>query len=472
MTVIVTPSGRLPVGDVKGWPLAGLHDVGVSLGVRKSIELIGLDAVAAYSKLYRSQPWVAICVNKLARGIARLPLKTFELAANGDRARVREHPLPQLLGRPYPRGSAFRLKEAIVGSVAIYGNALVWKYRKGPGQPPAELWPIPWRYVTPVSGKTTPISHYEYNGPAGRRIFLAEDVIHFAYWSPEGENGISPLEQLAVTLQLEDAGRRSAVASFRNGNRPGGALVTAARLQEDHKQELKAEMKAVHEGPDNAFRLALLDAGLEWKPFAHTAQEAQTIEHRKLNREEVAAVYDIPPPIIGILDRATFSNVSEQHRMLYMDTLGPWLTFLEETLKASLVDEEPVYGDVFVEFDLSEVLKGDVKERSEAYQRFLQSGVYTPNDLRAIENLPRKDDPRADALYVPLNMRAIDGGENEDDLLARAERAGLAAQRLGLAINYGVLTPEEAREIVGLEELAGPAPAPEDIAPPTPAPVE
>lgn len=387
----------------KAWPIANIGRGGLeTLVSRASIDLVG-GGVAGYEAIYRSQPWVAICVNKLARGVARLPLKAYGREGD-DRTRLRDHPLPELVRRPYPRSSRQALMEATVGSVALFGNALWAKWRPRLGQPPAEVWPLDWRQVEVVGGSREPIDHYVYRGPAGERRFNPDDVVHFRWWAPSGDVGVSPLEPLRVTLTLEDAAQRDAIAAFRNAVSPSATVSTDATLTEEQRQQLMAVMAARHQGPENARRVIFLENGLKIEPFGQNAEESRAIEFRHLTREEVAAVYDIPPPIIGILDRATFSNVTEQHRMFYMDTLAPWLGMIEEALSAQLIEpERAAWGDAFLEFDLAEVLKGDVKERSEAYARWINAGVYTPNELRALENRPAL--PGGDDLLVPQSLR-------------------------------------------------------------------
>jgi HK97 family phage portal protein len=139
-----------------------------------------------------------------------------------------------------------------------------------------------------------------------------------------------------------------------------------SKLKREEREELRQEIHDTHGGVDQAFRLMLLSGGMDFKGMSQTAVEAELIEQRKLDREEVAAVYDIPPPLIGILDHATYSNVAEMHRMLYVTVLGPPLVMLEETIKAELIDPEPAWEGHFVEFDLSEVLKGDTLKEIQA----------------------------------------------------------------------------------------------------------
>lgn len=402
-------------GTVKSLPidrLGGLFQASTVVNTGRGIETLG-GIYQSYGALYRTQPWVHIVVNKLARGVARLPLRTIEFTGDRrERSVLYDHPFHDLVLNPWPGGSSFALKEAMVGSLALHGHALIAKYRPRRGQPPSELWPLKWQFVTPKAGEDRPIGLYEYRGPEGRANFLPEDVIHLTWWGPEGV-GVSPLEPLRRTLMLEEGAQRYSINSFRNAARPSGALSTDQKMNRTERQELREEIEAAHAGVDQAFRLALLSGGLKWEPFSHTAVEAEVINLRKLTREEVAAAYDIPPPVIHILDRATFSNIDEQHRMWYQDTLAPILEMVAETLLVQAFRTEPSYGDnAFPEFDLSDVLKADPDKHSSQQQRRFQSGESTPNELRAENRKPPIGDPDdptnpANQVYIPVNMTPV-----------------------------------------------------------------
>lgn len=406
----------LTANGVKSYPLRGALAPGVPMPTRYGIDLLGLNRSVAYDALYRQQPWVNIVVNKLARGVGMLPWGAFTDDTSPE-------PLPDselhyLIHHPYPRGSASSLKQAITGSTALYGHSIVALDRPGIGRPPSALWPIPWRYVQVLEGDDNYIGGYIIQIGNVRRLLLPEDVLHFQWWSPLGL-GVSPLEPLRTTLALEEAAQRYSVSSFANGARPSGAVSTESPMTKPDRDMLKAEIQAMHGGVDNAFRIALLTNGLKWQPFSHSAQESELINLRKLNREEVVAVYDIPPSSVHILDRATFSNIDEQHRMLYQDTFGPWITMEEETIHAQLVEPEPVFKGQRVKTDLDGVLRGDADKRSTAAQRWFQAGVATPNEGRAAEGKPPapgsllpdgNPDPEhpANQVYVPVNMIPVD----------------------------------------------------------------
>jgi HK97 family phage portal protein len=423
VTVVVSGGRATPLHDRKSWPGAGISQPGLVSSSRQ-LELLGIDLNVDYASIYASQPWIHAIANKVTRNVARLPL----VAQREDpqtyyRERLpRTHPLPALLSRPYPRGSRFRLVESTVGSLMIFGHALWWKYRVRPGQPPVELWPLPWQNITIQAGENVPIDYYRFRGLRGERILFPDDVVHFTWWSPMGLRGTSPLEPLRSTLVLEDAGRRYAIASFANGVRPSGALVSDKTIGDEAKKEIRGQLEGQHASPDNAFRMMLLDGGLDWKPFSHTAQEAQTIEHRKLNQVEACAVYDMPPTMVQILDHATFSNIDEQHRMLYQDTLGPVVTNLEATIEAQLLWGEPQLGlavdpddneieNAAVSFNMDDVLRADVVKRAAATAAMRAAGGYSINDIRLAEGKTEIDHPAANAVLIPLNMVSVGDGQ-------------------------------------------------------------
>lgn len=410
MTVILNKDGGREVAS-KSWPLTGLD----TSSFKSGWGMDGIDLYPgikhSYMQMYRKQPWVHVTVNKLARAIARLPLKSYMIdQTTGERLRVREHPLPRLLRSPFPNGTSFSWVEFCAANVAIYSNALCIKERPGIRSAPVALWPVPWDKVKVEGGAKAPIEAYVIKGTSGdEKVFLPDDVVHLRFFGPDGRVGVSPLEPLRRTLQIEDAAQRYQIAFYRNSGRPPGGFFSDKNLRAHEMQDLREEIQDVYAGPDNAGKPGLFVGGLDYKPFAHTAEESQYIENRKLTREEVAAVFDIPPPMIGILDNATFSNITQQHQMLYQDTLGPWLSMFEETLNTQLVESERDFFDTFVEFDLSEVLRGNMDERSTAYQRLISSGVYTRNEVRRLENLPPVDDRLADSLSVPVNTTPADG---------------------------------------------------------------
>jgi len=359
-----------------------------------------------YAEMYRHQHWVNTAVNKLAHSVARLPLKVYSAGEQGKRERLTAGPLYELLRAPYPRWTPGHLKEAIVKDMAIYGNALLLKIgARRPTDVPTSLASVP-----PVGWRITDGGAYEWSKPDGSvKEYAPWQVVHFHHYTPGAASdfAISQLEPLRLTLAIEYAAQRLGVASFENGARPGGILSTDQNLSKEVRAALREDVKRLHGGPNNAYKLAILSNGLKWESMSWDLNEAAVVEHRRLTREEVAAAFDIPPPQIGILDHATFSNIETQERMFYTGTLGPWLNLIEETLYAQLIAPAPELAGAFVEFDLNDVMKGDVAGRFTAYSQAITSGILTQNEIRRLENYPEVADPDADKLHRAMNLTPV-----------------------------------------------------------------
>lgn len=360
----------------------------------------------AYGRIYEQQLWVWTVVNKLARGIGRLPLKVYR-DKNGTRERAgSDDTLARLLAAPSGRLAPTHLKQAIVTDTAVYGNAFVLRVARSQRAIPTALVP-----VTPVGWEQLADGSWRWNSPVDgkAREYAPWEVMHFRHYSPARPNdlAISPLEPLRLTLAIEYAAQRYGVSSFENGARPSGILRTDKQLTPENRAALRQDVMKLHGGSKNAGKLAVLDNGLSWEKMSWDANESAVIDHRRLTREEVCAAYDVPPPMVGILDRATFSNIDTQTRMLYTDTLGPWLTMIDETFAVQLIGDVPELAGYSVEFELGEVLKGDIAARFTAYQQAINAGVFTQNEIRALENYPAKPDEDADRLHRPANLTPL-----------------------------------------------------------------
>lgn len=432
--------GRLvAAGDPKGW--LGRNSVPLAFYGSGSVPLLTADGrTVSYARIYETQPWVAACVNLLAKQIARLPLKTFEMVGD-DRERARDHPLSVLLAAPGQRRSATDLKFLIGLDLLVQGNSLWWKKRgRGVGSTPDQLWHIDWRCLS-VYISDGVIEFFKYTGsdPSIPDYLAPSEVVHFAWETVGCPVGVSPLSQLGVTIRSEDAAQRYTESSFRNGARLGVAAILDKTVNADKavRDGVRDEITLAHGGIDNSFKPIVLGGGVtDVKTLGNqTAVEAELIDQRKLNRDEIAAVYGAPQPLVGILDHATYSNVAEMHRMLYVTVLGPPLALIADRIGAQLIADEPTWvaDKVFCEFDLGEVLKGDTVERMRAYAIALVNGVLTLNDVRRMENLKPYVNKLADEPLIQVNNIAPLGstpdrggttpaGPKAAEILARALR--------------------------------------------------
>lgn len=367
--------------------------------------------VISYAQLFATQPWIAAAVMRLMTWSVRVPLKVYRITGEDSRERLRpgEHPLATAVSTPWPRGSMADLTMGLVGSTAVHGNSLT-EIQSGAGDS-IQFVQQDWRNSNPIITADHDLVGWTLgNGLSTEHVAGLDTLLHVAWWSPLGPLGVSPLRQLGVTIRIEEAAQRYQTAMMRNSARPPSA-VTATNdwlgLKPDERGELlkqlRQDINMLYAGPDNSGRPALLPPGLKWEKVGHTAVEAELIDQRKVNREEMAGVYLIPPPMLGILDKATYSNIQTQREMAYTDSLGPPLVLIEQRFNAQVVQGLLREKDIFVEYDFAGVLRGDRLKEIQSLREAISCGLMTPNEGRSVINRPRVDDKLADTIWMPRN---------------------------------------------------------------------
>jgi len=386
----------------------------------------------SYEALYQRQLWVYTLVNKRARATARLPLKVYQRAERG-RPEARKSPYALLLRRPSSKLDSYSFWLWVSSTVDIHGITYLGKVRDRIGRP-VELVPFHPTMVT-KDNRDDNQETYTVTLTSGRKVenIARRDLVIFRYYQD-----LSPLEPLRSTLENEDGSRAANSALWRNGARPSVALKHPMKLSPDAATRLRSSWESVHGGASNFAKAVVLEEGMEAQPLSFNSRDLEYVESRRLNREECCAAYDVPPPVVHILDRATFSNITEQMRSMYRDTMAPHLKMLESTLEMELrdgrfgEDREPDFADtVYAEFLMDEVLRGAFEQRSEAYQKAVNSGWMKPSEVRQLENLPEADG--ADRLFVNSTMVPIDQADQPPPAQdALAERlAALANDAIG-----------------------------------------
>jgi HK97 family phage portal protein len=366
----------------------------------------------SYARLFAEQPKVAAAVMRMLTWAVRVPLKVYRRTGEDSRLRLRdgEHPLATGIAHPWPGGYPAALTQALLGPFLVHGNSVTELID---GTRAVAFGPHDWRTTVPIKPSASSMSIdgwdvYDVIGQRERSI-SADVAIHAKWWSPLGPEGVSPLRQLGTTLAIEDAATRYQRAQFRNGARPPSAIVADTEFLSLDKEtrevlleQLREDVTRLYSGPENQGRPALLPPGLDWKPVGHTSREAELIEQRYIDGEEVGAVYQIPAPFLNDLRRATFSNITELRQVAYTDGLGPPLVIIEQTLTA-VWQELSRETDVYVEFDFAGVLRGDFLKEVNALRAAIGVGLMTPNEGRSVMNRPKSDEPRASQLWMPWN---------------------------------------------------------------------
>lgn len=409
---------------------------------------------AAYSSLYKEQLWVGIVIRKLATGQARLPFDVR--VGSASNSALEEGNLADLMLRPNPRLSGFKLWLWTASTYDIYGEAFWLKLRDNNGRV-RELHPI---HPTNLAVKRTGDGGVEYLYTSGSPNvpllppFPEQDVVAFTNYNPDNmERGLSNLEGLRMTLLNEDAARRANASWWKRGARPGVVLESEKSLAAPAIKRLRKQWDDVAAGADAMGGTVVLEEGMKANIIQLNAEEMQYIESRKLNREEVCSAYDVPPPAVHILDHATYSNISEQLRSMYRDTMAPRSEFFESVVDHQLIPDFYKTGEAFTRFNMDEVLRGDFEVRAEATSKLIQVGVMTPNEGRATFTLPPAG-AEADVLYgnaalVPLgsNTEAAQPiGTNGEPI---PQPVALPAAKPQLALEAGKGLGPSLRSIMG-----------------------
>lgn len=365
---------------------------------------ITLDYSATYAKIWKCHGSVRTVVDFLGRNIASLGLHMFERVDDADRRRVTDHPLVRMLEEPNPWTTHYSFFDSLVRDLAIYERFLAIKVKAGDRTALIRIPPTMYE----VKGENWMVAEaFKVKGTTGEVTYTREQVIYIDGYSPDGMlGGVSPIESLREILAEEYEAARMRAQTFRNGARTSGYLerpTGAPSWSPQARDRFRAGWRSQYNGGGTeAGGTPILEDGMKYVSASQTAKDLQYIESRKLTREEVASAYFIPPPMVGLLDKATFSNIKEQHKNLYQDTLGPWLQRIVQELTLQLF---PDYGDMsrfYIEFNLEEKMRGSFEEQAVQLQASVGGPWMTRNEARAMRNLHAIEG--GDELITPLNV--------------------------------------------------------------------
>lgn len=391
-------------------PGQGMYNVNGPTASIPTYAAMGQGLHLTYSQIWRTQPAVRTVVGFLARNIAQLGVDTYQKLSPNNRVKLTDHPVARLLERPFPgtKWTKYRLLNTIMQDLCIYDDAYILKLRADGGA--LALLPIPPSKMQPLGMDIFMPTQYRLYGTRGFQDLEANDVIHISGYNPDDpRHGLSPIETLRTILAEEYAATRYREQLWRNGARTAGYIKRpkdAARWSDSARTRFRDEWQSLYtsDGPQSG-STPVLEDGMEFASTGVTPRDAQYVESRKLTREEVAVAYHVPPVMVGMMEGATFTNVTEYHKNLYQDTLAPYLTQLAQDLENQLledVDPSAADGSIYIEFNMSEKLRGSFAEQASAFQSAVGGPWMTRAEARAMNNLPEID--AANELIVPLNV--------------------------------------------------------------------
>ena len=339
---------------------------------------------------------VYACVRVIAETIASLPLHVYEVTGKGN-MKATEHPLYRVLhDEPNMEMTSFILRETMLSHLLLWGNSYCQIIRSGRTQIIGlyPLLPDHMEVDRDSKGKLT----YTYTTTDGHRVLLPpEDVLHIPGLGFDGVMGYSPiaLERNAIGLGL--AAEEYGGKFFANGARPSGVL-THPNTVKDPKR-LRESWNGAYGGSANANKVCILEEGVTYTPISIPNSEAQFLETRKFQVEEICRIFRVPPHLVCNLDRATFSNIEHSSIDFAVHTIRPWLVRIEQAINRALFSDKEK-GRFYVQFNIDGLMRGDYKSRMEGYSIARQNGWMSSNDIRELENLNPLSDEDGGNVYL------------------------------------------------------------------------
>ena len=324
------------------------------------------------------------CVRILAESVAGLPLHVYERTANGSKSTKPSHPLYRLLhDEPNREMTSFVFRETLMSHLLLWGNAYAQIIRDGRGFPIA-LYPLlPDRMA--VDRNESGDLVYTYQSDKGQVKLRRENILHIPGLGFDGLIGYSPIAMAKNAVGLALATEDYGAAFFANGANPGGVLEHPGVIKPEQADRLRESWQSQFGGA-NAHKVAVLEEGLKFHQMSIPPEQAQFLETRKFQINEIARIFRVPPHMVGDLEKSSFSNIEQQSLEFVKYTLDPWVVRWEQSLQQALILPSEK-ATIFIKFNLDGLLRGDYQSRMQGYSTGIQNGFMSVNDVRGLEDM-------------------------------------------------------------------------------------
>ena len=384
------------------------------------------------------------CVRILSEAIASLPLNVYQYNGTGGKEKAYGHPLFHLLhDEPNPEMTSFIFRETLMTHLLLWGNAYAQIIRNGKGEVVA-LYPLmPDRMQVDRDDKGR--LYYQYmmtsaDAPTmkGSTVILdPSEVLHVPGLGFDGLVGYSPIAMAKNAIGLAIAAEEYGSKFYANGAAPSGVLEHPGTLKDPAR--VRDSWNAAFGGSANSHKIAVLEEGLKYTPISISPNEAQFLETRKFQIDEIARIFRVPPHMVGDLEKSSFSNIEQQSLEFVKYTLDPWVVRWEQALQKVLLSEEEK-NRYFFKFNVEGLLRGDYASRMNGYATARQNGWMSANDIRELEDLDRIPAENGGDLYlVNGNMMPL-------------KDAGAAYEK---KIEKEEMDTNENKEVLGMEKPDG-----------------
>ena len=346
---------------------------------------------------------VYACVRILSESIASLPVHLYCNEAEGSKTRAVKHPLYRILhDEPNPEMTSFVFRETLMTHLLLWGNAYAQIIRNGKGEV-IGLYPLmPNRMTVDRDAFGKICYRYQmqdsdaHTGKTGSVTLKPSDVLHVPGLGFDGLVGYSPIAMAKNAIGLSIATEEYGARFFANGATPGGILEFPGTVK--NPESIRESWNKGFSG-NNAHKVAILEEGMKYTPISISPEQAQFLETRKFQIDEIARIFRVPPHMVGDLEKSSFSNIEQQSLEFVKYTLEPWIIRWEQSLNRALLTEKEK-PDYFVKFNVDGLLRGDYQSRMNGYAIARQNGWMSANDIRSLEQLDLIPDELGGNLYL------------------------------------------------------------------------
>lgn len=353
------------------------------------------------------------CVRILAEAVAGLPLHLYRYKEDGGKERAIDNNLYHLLhDEPNKEMSSFIFRETLMTHLLLWGNAYAQIIRNGKGEVVAlyPLMPNKMQVDRNENGELYYIytrSSDEAKTMEGVTVYLTpRDVLHIPGLGFDGLVGYSPIAMAKNAIGLAIATEEYGAKFFANGAAPSGVLEHPGTIKDPSR--LRENWNSTFGGSANSGKVAVLEEGMKYTPISISPEQAQFLETRKFQIDEIARIFRVPPHMVGDLEKSSFSNIEQQSLEFVKYTLDPWVIRWEQSLSRALLNEDEK-RKYFFKFNLEGLLRGDYESRMSGYAVARQNGWMSANDIRELENMDKIPAEDGGDLYLingnmlPLN---------------------------------------------------------------------
>lgn len=349
---------------------------------------------------------VYACVRILAESVAGLPLHLYLTNENGNKEKAKNHPLYFILhDEPNSEMTSFILRETLMTHLLLWGNAYAQIIRNGKGEV-ISIYPLMPNKMRVARDKQTKEIIYEYFHEDGKVQLFSFDVLHIPGLGFDGLIGYSPIAMAKNAIGMAMATEEYGAKFFANGAQPGGVLEHPGIIKDPER--VRNSWSQSFGGSSNSNKIAVLEEGMKYTPISISPEQAQFLETRKFQINEIARIFRVPPHMVGDLEKSSFSNIEQQSLEFVKYTLDPWVLRWEQALNRSLIPNKDK-KKYFIKFNVDGLLRGDYESRMNGYATARQNGWMSANDIRTLENLDliSKEDG-GDLYLVNGNMLPLD----------------------------------------------------------------